>query len=460
MPALPIAGSLAALLSLLAPAFTAPSFETFCCLAVGFLARVGEHTVTGMLQAARRERRWHHSRAHEFFSRARWCPDRLGLLLLDFLVATLVPAGAPLRLAVDDSLFGRTGRKVYGAAYHYDATAAAGAGGRQLGFGNNWVVLALVVRLPCGRRAFGLPVLFRLWLPAPRVKSRRAGGAASRRRPDPAYPSKPELARRLVDLVAARYPERALELLGDAAYATGALAGLPARATVTSRLKANAALYGPQPPPTGKRGRPALKGKRLPALKQIADDPTTAWEQTTVSRGGKTETVCWHSFACLWYGVFGGQPVRIVLVRTPKRTDGYDIALVSTDLRASAQQLIERYDERWSIELCFQDAKQLTGVGEARNRTRKAVERTVPFGFLCQTLVIAWYALHGKADADVHQRRLSAPWYQQKRSPSYQDMLVSLRRELIIAQYRTVTDRAPTATQISQPAHPLKTTAA
>ena len=457
MPGLP--GSLAALLSLLAPAFTAPSFETFCFLVVGFLARVGEHTVTGMLQAARRQRVWHHSRAHAFFSRARWSVDELGLLLLDFLVATLVPAGAPLRLAVDDSLFGRTGRKVYGAAYHYDATAPAGAG-RQLGFGNNWVVLALVVRLPVLERAVSLPVLFRLWRPAPRVKNGRAGVQAAGRRPDPAYPSKPELARQLVDLICARYPARALELLGDCAYATGALAGLPARVSVTSRLKANAALYGLKPPPTGKRGRPALKGKRLPSLKQIADDPATAWQQTNVGRGGKTETVCCHSFTCLWYGVFGQRPVRVVIVRDRKRQDGYDITLVSSDLSASAHELIERYDQRWSIEVCFEDAKQLTGVGQARNRTRNAVERTVPFGFLCQTLTVAWYARHGQADHDVRRRRLAAPWYQQKRSPSYQDMLTSLRRELIIAQYRPVTARAPTPPQISQPAQALKAAAA
>ncbi len=323
MPGLP--GSLAALLSLLAPAFTAPSFETFCFLVVGFLARVGEQTVTGMLQAARRERVWHHSRAHAFFSRARWSVDELGLLLLDLLVATLVPAGAPLRLAVDDSLFGRTGRKVYGAYYHYDATAPAGAG-RQIGFGNNRVVLALIVRLPVLERAIGLPVLFRLWRPAPRVKSRRAGVQARRRRPDPGYPSKPELARQLVDLICARYPARALELLGDSAYATGALAGLPARVTTTARPKANAALYGLKPPPTGKRGRPALRGKRLPSLKAIADDPATSWQQTSVGGGGKTETVCCHSLVCLWYGVFGQRPVRVVIVRDPKRRDGYDIA--------------------------------------------------------------------------------------------------------------------------------------
>ncbi len=60
MPELP--GSLTALLTLLRPAFTAPSFETLCALVVGFVSRVGEHTVTGMWQAARLAGVVHHSR--------------------------------------------------------------------------------------------------------------------------------------------------------------------------------------------------------------------------------------------------------------------------------------------------------------------------------------------------------------------------------------------------------------
>ncbi len=113
MPVVP--GSLDSLLLLFAGAFTAPSFRTFRFLVVGFLTRVGEHTVCGMLQAARLERVWHHSRAHYFFSSARWSADELGLLLLDFLIATFVGKEDPIRVAVDDSLFHRTGKQVYGA---------------------------------------------------------------------------------------------------------------------------------------------------------------------------------------------------------------------------------------------------------------------------------------------------------------------------------------------------------
>jgi hypothetical protein len=318
--------------------------------------------------------------------------------------------------------------------------------------------MTLVVRLPFTERAVSLPVLFRLWQPDRKPKPAKQAGKA--RRPDPRYPSKSELARRMLDLVICRYPEREIELLGDSAYATHHLRGLPERVSVTSRLRSNAALYAPKPPRTGERGRPANKGARLPMLQAIANDPATVWEQVEVVRSGKRQTVLCHVFEALWYEVWRRRPVRVVLVKRPGRKDGYDIALVSTNMRATARQIIERYDQRWSIEVCFEDARQITGAGEARNRVENAVERTVPFGLLCQTLTITWYALHGRADDDVRRRRLSAPWYQHKRSPSYHDMLASLRRELIIAQYRAVTGSTPQPGQISQPPRRLEAAAA
>jgi hypothetical protein len=37
----------------------------------------------------------------------------------------------------------------------------------------------------------------------------------------------------------------------------------------------------------------------------------------------------------------------------------------------------------------------------ARNRTRKAVELTVPFGLFCHSILILWYTLHGHDQTDV-----------------------------------------------------------
>lgn len=104
MPVVP--SSLEALLFLCADAFGASAFESFRMLVVGSLSRVGEHSVCGMLVAARLERLWHHSRAHDFFAARKWCPDEVGVLLMDFLVNTFLPSDASIKLAVDDdSLF-------------------------------------------------------------------------------------------------------------------------------------------------------------------------------------------------------------------------------------------------------------------------------------------------------------------------------------------------------------------
>ena len=101
----------------------------------------------------------------------------------------------------------------------------------------------------------------------------------------------------------------------------------------------------------------------------------------TVTRYGRTTTVAVHQLRCLWRGVFGARPVRVLVVTEPGKPD---LALVTTDLATPVAGIVERYASRWSIEVAFEDAKQTTGVGEARNHTHKAVERTVPFGLCTQ----------------------------------------------------------------------------
>ena len=110
---LPVPGSLMGLLATFGPMFTAPSFRTFCGLACGFFAQTGKRTVCGMLVGAGLSRMWPHDRAHPFFSRARWNPDDLGLAVARLVVALLVPAGTPVTVAIDDTLFRRRGKKVF-----------------------------------------------------------------------------------------------------------------------------------------------------------------------------------------------------------------------------------------------------------------------------------------------------------------------------------------------------------
>jgi len=414
MPQVP--SSLASLLSLLAPCFTRPSFQTFCMLTIGFVGRIRDCTVTGMLQAAGLAGEWHHSRAHDFFAYRCWDPDQLGLVLLDFLVSVFVAAGAPIRLAVDDTLFGRSGRRVWGAHYLHDGAQPEGSG-RRTRWGNCWVVVVLVVELPClGGRQVGLPVLFRLFRPK------------DEEHPD--RPSQPELARGLIELVIERFGARILELVMDGAYASRAWRGLPERVSVTTRMRSNAALHALAPARRpGQIGRTPLKGAKLPTLAEIA--ATALFRAVTITGpDGRQRTAHVHELTCLWYVPFHTRPVKVILIRNPGTEEGFDVALASTDIATDAPELIARYDSRWTIETAHQEAKA-HGVGEARNRVQKAVQRTVPFGFLCQSIAIAWYALHGDPQSDLDERRRQAPWYRQKATISYADMLAALRREMI-----------------------------
>ena len=70
----------------------------------------------------------------------------------------------------------------------------------------------------------------------------------------------------------------------------------------------------------------------------------------------------------------------------------YELGLFSLDTSVSVAAIAERYSWRWQIERCNATGKQILGVGDACNSVQKAVERTVWFGLLAQTLLILWYA--------------------------------------------------------------------
>src|SRR5262249_36414725 len=196
----------------------------------------------------------------------------------------------------------------------------------------------------------------------------------------------------------------------------------------------DAALYDPAPPPTGKRGRPAKKGKKLPKLADLAR--TATFTETTVHRYGKTTTVHTATINCLWYTVFGPRPVTVTLLRENQTSRGYDLALVTTDPDTTAAQTIQRYACRWAIEVCIEDAKQLLGVGQAHTRPPRPVERPAPFGLPCQTLTPYCYATAGHHPDDVTDHRARRPWYTPKTNPPTADILTKLRRALIATKYR------------------------
>jgi hypothetical protein len=89
------------------------------------------------------------------------------------LAVRLLPADAPLLVAVDDTLLRRSGRKLHGAAWHHDGS---GPGRHRPAWGHRWVVLGVLVHVRfVAHRPLCLPVLARLWRPGRRVRKSRYG---------------------------------------------------------------------------------------------------------------------------------------------------------------------------------------------------------------------------------------------------------------------------------------------
>lgn len=427
-------GSLMTLLVAFRPCFTGPSFRTFCALVAGMVAVPARRTLCGMLVGAGLVGVWHHCRAHRFFSRAVWDLNAVSAVLVGVVVDRLTPAGAPVLVAVDDTLFRRSGRRVHAAFWQHDGSVH-GPQGAQVGFGNNWLIAGIVVDLPFLSRPTCLPVAFALVVKDGPTKQVLAGHLVAMI----TTAINAVTAGRQVDVVADSWYAGAAGAVGAARGGTRGR-GFPPGVTLTSRLRANAVLTAIATPIPGKAGRPKRIGARLGTPKHIAAKAT--FTPATVRRYGRTDPVLLAEHTVLWYGVYRSRAVRLILVRDITRPGL--LALITTDLDTPAEQIIARYAARWSIEVAIEDAKQLTGVGQARNRTATAVARTVPFGLAVQTLTVVWYAGHGHHHDTITERRRQAPWYRDKTEPAYHDMIITLRRTLITARFRAGKARQPT----------------
>jgi hypothetical protein len=415
--------SLQALVQALAPAFTDPSFATYCQLLLGWLLCPGPHTAFRVGQTIRADTelsgadRHPFDRYYNFFERSAWTVSGLAYRVAVLAVSRLKVCG-PLYLVVDDTLLHKRGKHVWGLGWFRDAVASTRKRVATAS-GNNWVVLGLALPVPfCPEHILCVPLLARLHLPGK------------------AQPSCARLARQMLEEVRTWYPGRELILLGDGAYGCRAvLDSLPAGVTFVGRLRGDAALFDPQPPQGRKsrRGPKPKKGARLPSPKGAAAKADRqrrgqgpwAWQPVTVTAYGQARTLQALAYTAVWPAVLGLQLLRVVIVRDPdgKLDDAY---LFTTDVRASAAWVIEAFARRWSIEVLFRASKQVLDIEAPQHWSRPSIEKLAPWVWLTQTLVTVWYLSGGRDLPEAQQAREQlGPWDSEW---SLRHMLKVLRR--------------------------------
>lgn len=391
-------------LAAVSAAFTQPSFALFRELASAWVLCPGRRTVTRMIRVADPDCRHAHDAYHRFLRAGAWSMTALWRDLSSLLVQWLSP-GQAVALDLDDTLFHKSGRKIEGAGIFRDAVRS-GPRAVVYALGLNLIVLTLRVKAPWGGEPLGLPINLRLY---------RKGG-----------PSHLDLAQHMIEEVAAWFPDRSFALACDGAFATLAGRALP-RTHVTSRMRRDAALFTlPPPRKKGQRGRPAKKGKRLPAPEEAARKATqSAWVRTVVEMRGKKFVRLLLARAVLWYKVCPDREVRLVIVRDPKGKQ-HDDFFFSTDLTASAQRIASDYAGRWSIEDTFRNVKQYLGGQDPQTWKGPGPERAAALSCWIYSAVWLWYIrVQGTQPSWP-----SLPWYPGKRTPSFADALATLRHGL------------------------------
>jgi hypothetical protein len=398
-------------------------------LLVGTILAPGARTVSSALRAVGlgSEKRFH--RYHRVLSRASWSNLEVARVLLGLLVEAFVPEGSPLVVGIDETLERRYGRKIAARGVYRDPVRST-HGHFVKSSGLRWVCAMLLVEIPWASKVWALPFLSVL-APSERY-------AAKRGKP---HKKITEWAWQMLSVLRRWYPEREIVAVADRSYASLKLLSrcrsLSRPVTFIARLRLDAALYEPAPPRRpGQRGRPRLKGERLPNLSVVAEAPTTVWEPTTIANwyGSGERAVEIASATAVWYSTgLPAVPIRWVLVRDPE--GGFKTqAILCTDLRADPREVVSWFVMRWQVEVTFQEVRRHLGFETQRQWSDSAIRRTTPALMGLFSLVTLF--AHRRMRQAVGTLRRQAGWYR-KTHPTFADALASVRKELWAQEERT-----------------------
>jgi hypothetical protein len=406
--------------------FTNPSFVIFVSLMTGWVYSHRHRYVTELIQSSDCTHKGHHSRYHRFFSAASWCLDQLCRVLAQMLVKVLVPNGV-IELAVDDTLCRKRGLTLYGSGMHYDPLISSRAK-KLVSWGHDWVTICLIIRLPSWSptKVWSLPIGFRLYRNRQGLTKGRKGKTADPKAKPVGHRTRPELANELIALVSSWFPDRQLLVTGDSAYGgQSVLSKLPANVDLISHVHPKGALYAPAPAPQpGQKGRRRCKGERLPGMAAWAADDSQPWRTLKFDQFGLHATLLVKTRQALYYKAGKDRLLSIVLVRD-KLGKRPDQMFYCTRLDWDARTILSYYAGRWSIEVTFENSKQLLGLEDPANRTEKAVKRTAPMALVLYSLSVLWFHRTGHKRVQFPDR----PWYRKKSESSFADILSTLRLE-------------------------------
>jgi hypothetical protein len=407
--------------SALATPLDARSASRLACLFLGAILARGRRTVTQWIRAAGLSAEFRP--CYTTVAAAGKRADSVAVRLIYEVIKPLLAGMSRVVLALDDTPTPRYGPHVQGAGVHHNPTP--GPAGGPFVYGHVWVVLGLLVAHPTWG-VIALPLLARLY-------ARKKDLPAIDKKHRPTFATKLELAVALMkwakgwlDFVAAP-----LWVVTDGAYAKAAflkpLIGMGV--VVVSRLRKDAALWTVPVARAGARGRPRKYGESRIALAKRAGQ-TRGWTTGTFELYGKATPKKYKTFEATWRPA--GGVIRVVLVDEPK---GW-VAFFCTDASATVAEILGLVADRFSLETCFRDCKEIVGAGQQQVRHVWASVGSFHMCLWAFTMTEAW--AWNRSEAELVAHRSASPWDDRPRRPSHADKRRAWRRELLAKEFEMV----------------------
>jgi len=321
-------------------------------------------------------------------------------------------------IGFDDTVERRRGKQIKAKGIYRDAVRSSRSFFVKAS-GLRWLWFMLLTEVVFAKRVWALPFLTVL---CPSERYDRERGIRHRRLTD--------RARQAILLIKRWLPQFELVLVGDSSFAAlDLLAAVREKVTLVSKLRLDAALYQKARARRKEQlGRPRKKGRRLPTLQAVIENPNTKWKRLLIRNwyGEPDRKIEIVSGKCVWYHASKeAVPVRWVIIRDP-RGKFETQAVFSTRTEASAKQIIEWFIKRWQVEVTFEESRRHLGIETQRQWSDKAIGRETPclFGLFSLITMVA-HELHKGGKLKIR----SAAWYQ-KEAATFSDAIGCVRQQL------------------------------
>lgn len=412
------------------------TFERAAVHSVADLCVAGRHTLShGICYLGRQHADW--SATYRLLSRSQWSAQSLFTPILR--KAHSLCGRDCVGVAIDDTRLRKTGHRIPGTSWHADPLSPPFHLNIMWGLRFMQVSLLVPEYRKGGQAARGLPVGF---VEAPSLR-RPGKRATDKERADynrmkrvsrlsEAYPKLVRHLRQTLDDLGAE--RKTLIVAADGSYCNRwGLATPFERTAVIARCRKDARLYEP----ATMKGR--IYGDASFTPLDVRRSPEQDWRQARIFHGKRWRTVRYKEVCpVLWKGATRRLPLRLfVLAPTRYHKKGAHrkyyyrepAYLLTNNLDISAQTLLQKYFDRWQIEVNHQEEKDIIGVGQAQVRSVLSTPRQPAMAVAAYSaLLLAGMQAYGHVKPD--QMSTDKAWYRHKKRITIGDLVHILRSEL------------------------------